>query len=376
MANLRQAYTARYERFMEAYYHDEHSELVAAIRASVEGVFSLVFGDEVHTRLAMTAIQRILAASYPDSEIDWPAVFKTAGDGSGWRKEWETLRDNEPLYDTSRLAKDLRELHAFANYGIFLIWQHYEEREVELHENPALADDLKRLRDFQNPPAWVDQICARIDQLEKFVPAEAIATGVIKTILETRQRARARIKFDEGDALALQELSDLSGVTLKRLQNAAYSKSDTAPRPGKDGLIPNDVCTAWLEGQKEFNRSMWRKITDLYPLRRGWGQEEPSPEPDEADDNVSHDDYISIPVAEDGSAFTPDIRRDTRSKSPGFTIGAKGSERVVEDYDKALADLWQMEKPRWRRPNENGNWGIVTGQSWRRVRRSTLPGAA
>ncbi|RYY86100.1 MAG: hypothetical protein EOO15_15360 [Chitinophagaceae bacterium] len=73
--------------------------------------------------------------------------------------------------------------------------------------------------------------------------------------------------------------------------------------------------------------------------------------------------------------FVPSLRRDGRDHSGGFTIGAKGSEHVVEDFDKALENLRSMETPRWRRPNaESGKWGIVTGQTWKRVRRSELQG--
>lgn len=66
-----------------------------------------------------------------------------------------------------------------------------------------------------------------------------------------------------------------------------------------------------------------------------------------------------VPVANDGSWFSPDLAR-----SGGYTIGAKGEEFVVHDYADALAQLRLMQKARWRRPNPNGNWGIVTGVRW------------
>jgi hypothetical protein len=36
-------------------------------------------------------------------------------------------------------------------------------------------------------------------------------------------------------------------------------------------------------------------------------------------------------------------------------------------YEDALRYLRTLRVPRWRRPNENGNWGIVTGQRWEEV---------
>ena len=59
----------------------------------------------------------------------------------------------------------------------------------------------------------------------------------------------------------------------------------------------------------------------------------------------------------------------------GYIIGGKGDERPVKDFDEALAALSKMETPRWRRPNnESQIWGIVTGQTWKRVRRADLEG--
>lgn len=45
-------------------------------------------------------------------------------------------------------------------------------------------------------------------------------------------------------------------------------------------------------------------------------------------------------------------------------IGEKGSELTIENYDAALKALGDMETPRWRRPNPQGNWGIVRATGW------------
>jgi len=68
-----------------------------------------------------------------------------------------------------------------------------------------------------------------------------------------------------------------------------------------------------------------------------------------------------VPVARDGSWFSPDLRRPRG----GYTIGAKGEEFVVANYAEALASLRLMNVPRWRRPNANGNWGIVAAIEWK-----------
>ncbi|PVA07128.1 hypothetical protein DC363_08120 [Thalassorhabdomicrobium marinisediminis] len=71
---------------------------------------------------------------------------------------------------------------------------------------------------------------------------------------------------------------------------------------------------------------------------------------------------IFVPVARDGSMFTPDLQRNG-----AYRIGAKGSEEDIPDFANALARLNAMSVPRWRRPNERGLWGIVSGVSWQRI---------
>lgn len=69
--------------------------------------------------------------------------------------------------------------------------------------------------------------------------------------------------------------------------------------------------------------------------------------------------FLRIPIASDGSKFLPETRR-----LRGYQVGEKGSEKWVDDYWEALRLLNTMSPPRWRRPNTQGNWGIVKGLSW------------
>ena len=45
-------------------------------------------------------------------------------------------------------------------------------------------------------------------------------------------------------------------------------------------------------------------------------------------------------------------------------IGEKGQEVIIESYDAALQALSEMDVARWRRPNSQGNWGIVRASGW------------
>ena len=74
-----------------------------------------------------------------------------------------------------------------------------------------------------------------------------------------------------------------------------------------------------------------------------------------------------VPVSRDGSWFSPDTVSGGR-----YTIGPKGAERKIANYFEALAELMKMPTPRWRRPNGQGNRGIVAAVRFDRVRRLDL----
>lgn len=73
---------------------------------------------------------------------------------------------------------------------------------------------------------------------------------------------------------------------------------------------------------------------------------------------------IRVPVAADGTTFNLGLARRGY-----FTVGAKGAEEKYGSFDAALEALKQMDTPRWRRPNAAGNWGIVSGCSWKEVKK-------
>lgn len=84
--------------------------------------------------------------------------------------------------------------------------------------------------------------------------------------------------------------------------------------------------------------------------------------PRPAGDGFQLDPSTLVPVAADGTWFCPDLLRAGQ-----FTVGEKGEERRLDTYEDALMALRKMVVPRWRRPNPNGNWGIVAGKRWVRV---------
>jgi hypothetical protein len=69
---------------------------------------------------------------------------------------------------------------------------------------------------------------------------------------------------------------------------------------------------------------------------------------------------IFLPVSKDDSRFDP----KSCCRDGGYWIGAKGREQKFDLFEEALAILAKMDRPRWRRPNAAGNWGLVTGVRW------------
>ena len=68
-----------------------------------------------------------------------------------------------------------------------------------------------------------------------------------------------------------------------------------------------------------------------------------------------------MPLAKDGTGFLPD---SCKSKRGTYTVGEKGEEVRFENFEEALTYLSRMKVAKWRRPNSQGNWGIVSAVEW------------
>ena len=358
--SLRDVFDDRHEQFVADYTFSEQDEVIRSLAVAGE-LLDLIFGEQ-EASLAMTAVRRLIAHG-TRSDWNWQSLNNDAPD-TDWRKTWSEI-DGWDASSSPPFLDELHDLNAFGHYGITPIWGLVGS---DLLESKQLVERLGAARDM---PAWVEGVCRKIDQLELLVPRNADGSTSLDQVLVTRSLARARIKFDLGQSITVHELALLSGVTTKRIQNAIYAKTEEAPVVDKNGLISPEACEAWLTA-RDYHASIWKQVAALYPLSPDWGTDVEW-EAGESDRLI--DDYTFVPVANDGSHFVPSLRRDGRDHDGGYTIGAKGSERVIENFDAALEELRSMETPRWRRPNtESGKWGIVTGQTWKRVRRSDLQG--
>ncbi|MES2336252.1 MAG: hypothetical protein V4551_16475 [Pseudomonadota bacterium] len=152
------------------------------------------------------------------------------------------------------------------------------------------------------------------------------------------------------DAVDVEALAIFGGVTEGRIRNILSSGDGGLEKVGQ--RVTAVSAAAWLKGRKEFFASIWQQPDEVVP-------EAPSPD--------FSDEVVFVPVAADGSHFHPGLARGGK-----FMIGAKGEEVQYGSFDEALSTLQKMATPRWRRPNEAGNWGIVSGRDWKRIERRQL----
>ncbi|KCZ83535.1 hypothetical protein HAD_13074 [Hyphomonas adhaerens MHS-3] len=358
MRVLRDEFHDRLDEF-EAEYdwleHDNGKSILALIGELIERMTS-----SHKANVSMAALIEIVAHG-DVLEWDWSRLSKTQITPH-WREELEEAMSYSVLNGPD-LFDRLHDLNAFAYFGMIPNWNPEYWPDPTDPRSTVVLSRREAQRDLEK---WVQDVCEEVDELEKLLPAAQLKSGLFDACLTTRTAAKARLAYDKGDSLSIAELAALSRVSMKRLQNAVYAKTDEAPLVAKDGKIAAENARAWLEA-RDYKPSIWQAIEDLQPLNSDWGEDVPYGS-ETSESKLA--DYVFIPVANDGSEFLPELCwRDGRGASEaGYTIGPKGAEQKVADYRTALDILSKMETPRWRRPNpESGNWGIVTGQSWRRV---------
>lgn len=72
-----------------------------------------------------------------------------------------------------------------------------------------------------------------------------------------------------------------------------------------------------------------------------------------------NNDYL-VPRAKDSTFFSKQLCNNRGI----YTVGEKGDEQKFRNFEQALSYLKGMPKAKWRRPNQNGNWGIVSAVDW------------
>ena len=199
---------------------------------------------------------------------------------------------------------------------------------------------------FESRKAWVDALALELGQFRQLVTPDQ--AGVIARIVNLGL-SRHAMDTAEGH-VDLHSLALFGGVSEGRIRNILSSNDSGLEKVGQ--RVTAVSAAVWLRGRKEFFASIWQQPDEIAP-------EVSSPD--------FSDEVVFVPVAADGSTFHPGLARGGK-----FKIGAKEEEVDFTTFGEALAALQKMATPRWRRPNDAGNWGIVSGRDWKRVERRQL----
>lgn len=219
---------------------------------------------------------------------------------------------------------------------------------AQLHDLAAYAEYGIVLHDSEDPI----ELAAHIEQLLNLTQELELSTPVAQWKLDDNNQlsrlvriASNRWALDNDRPIDPLALAHFGGVSEGRIRNMMSGASRTFS--SIEGRIPANEALRWLDGRPEFWNSIWR--------------EQSLPQ---YDDNRAApvEQAVFVPVARDGSLFHPGLQRGS-----AYTVGKKGSEVQIADFNAALAELQRMPVPYWRRPNASGNWGCVAGVRWERV---------
>lgn len=307
----------------EEYFHERYGEDVDAAATLVELVkacgayLERIVGKEP-VAVAMVPIVETLAGCSPFEPSDWA----------------ETLDEHTyEAFSTWPIGERLFELAAYAVYGI------------------VIGD-----REASEPEAYIDSLITAATTFLAESPVKQWRVGAEgQTELEDLVLwAKNRWALDHKEPVDPKALARFGGLSERSIRNMMAGGGKTFN--AVDGRIPAYEALAWLETRDEYWNSIWRE------------QPEPShaQEPEEPVENP-----IFVPVARGGSVFHPGVERNGR-----FTVGPKGDERQVGDFEQALEELQRMPSPFWRRPNDKNAYGIVRGVRWVRLDRAHLASIA
>lgn len=179
------------------------------------------------------------------------------------------------------------------------------------------------------------------------VPMGFFHRGILANLVAL---ACARLKVDQGERLTMADIALLLGVKEPTVVTNAHRKNFASVEDGNRRYAEPAEALPWM-------------IKQGYVPTRVPAAEVATPSASMS----SGDDLLFVPVARDGTWFSPGCRSGGR-----YTIGAKGEEVKFTNYFDALEALVKMPTPRWRRANADGNRGIVLGIRFDRIRRAEL----
>lgn len=249
---------------------------------------------------------------------------------ANWRAELE--ESEAGMHCKLELVEDLFVVAAYGSYGIdHAAREHDSEEEVASRISSAIK---------------------RAETLVAFCPLDLwVGKDGHRSLEDALMLAKNRWALDHGLPVEPEALAMFGDITMGSMRNLLSGK--TAIFKKINGKIGAKEALDWLSEKRSFFPSIWRHA------RPEW-------------DGQSYEtDYLTpvfVPQSRDGSIFHPGLRRNGT-----FTVGEKGSEKQIVDYEEALAALQEMPRTAWRRPGRGkGGWGTVSAVHWVRMSHSEL----
>lgn len=273
----------------------------------------------------------------PLQQAQMPAEVEANLAARDWRAVMEYDRTEEEIFDWQEIGADLAHAYAYVRNG----------------EAPGRNPDEARQQ--------LDALLRRLRALSaSFSPGLRQEVGPpLADVAELHDAGEARWAMDNGKPVDPAHLAALAVVKPKTLANLIASRQLATDA---DGKVPAAVALEYCKRRKEFVPSWWQTWQD--PAFDATAAPAASPVLDE---------QVFVPVDADGLPFLPDLARPSRDGTPQYAIGEKANPEYVVDYWEALSRLARMPVPRWRRPNAQRNWGLVSAQdSWRRYSKADL----
>lgn len=250
------------------------------------------------------------------------------------------MTSNIPNLDSDVIPDKL--LHTLESQYSLGILGHFNEDEIRQEDFESMEFFSSQLKLYASSPLF------NID--DNFV-------GVVETV---KFAARARLKLVIDDGISMRELFDLddgfeytSGlIELRELAAIADMSVQSVRNDNSKSAAPI-----------KFRSSEGKHYTSVAEAKN-WLKQRNSFKPtinfNELHEREQRDNTLYVPVAKDGTHFSSTCRM-TR----GYQIGEKGAERYIESFSEARSELLFMPQAKWRRPNEKGNFGIVSAVEWK-----------
>ena len=307
----------------------------------------LTYTQDQLTREAKLLVNEL--AAIIDAVIDEHAGIRALGVAP--ESDYAQGRHPDYLYDMTRFAvwQDIKivevyvcEARAEVDVGFSLFQL---TRVVERAFSPAVIAELEFEK--HNSPEWsTATLPGPFEPEAGDVPLGFFYSGILASLVALGQ---ARMKMDRGERMTLAEIALLIDVPEQTVITNAHRKKFATVEDGNRRYAEPTNVLPWMVKYGYVPTAAGERLTI-------------TPKSD-----LPQADLVFVPVAKDGSWFSPKTQRAGR-----YVIGAKGAEVSTDDYFTALAQLSQMDVPRWRRANAAGNAGIVTGVRFDRVSRAEL----